>query len=124
MKLHNITLTLLAASLLPAFAYAGGSTDAIRDSFDRDLHRVTASSAAMSGEPDSFTVEFNAALYGTTDPVLASFERDMHREPIDSAIMVAGEADALTIEFYAALRDVLDLSVRQAAVSGSYHPGS
>lgn len=122
MELYNLTLALLAAALLPTFAYAG--TDPVTDSFERDLHRVTFSSAAMAGEPDSLTVEFNSVLYGTTDAVLASFERDLYREPIDSAIMAAGEADALTIEFYAALQDVLDLSVRQAAVSGSYHPGS
>lgn len=107
MKLNKFVLTLTAAVLLPAFAYAG----------------ATNSAPAVTGEPDSFTVQFNTALYGTDDPVLASFERDMYREPIDAGITVAGETDVLTLEFYAALRDVLDRPAMHAA-AGNSRPGS
>lgn len=123
MKLNKLVLTLTAAALLPTFAYA--DTDAIAASFERDMYREPINSAAATtGKPDTFMVEFNAALYNATDPVLASFERDMYREPVNSEIAFAGEADTLTIEFYAALRDVLDRPAIHANAVISRQSGS
>lgn len=100
MKLNKFVLVLIAATLLPTFAYAGA--DAVLASFERDSARESVKATAVTGEPDVLTVEFYAALNGTADPVLASFERDMAREPVKT-VAVAGEQDALTTDFYVAL---------------------
>lgn len=105
MKLNKLALTLIAAALLPAFAYAG--TDGVATSFERDMQREPISSAAViTGEPDPLVGIFNAALYGTTDPVLASFERDMNHEQVVSQFVSA--ADPLADLFYAALYGTTD----------------
>lgn len=104
MKLKKFVLTLTAAALLPAFAYAG--TDPVTASFERDMVREPVEIASVAGNLDAFTTEFYIALNGTDDPVLASFDRDMYRAP-NAVITIGGEPDVLTAEFYAALRDVI-----------------
>ena len=97
MKLNKLVLTLTAAALLPAFAYA--NTDNVVASFERDLHRsATVEAVAITQDvADPLTDAIRIALYGTNDPVLASFERDLNHEPVSPVVMIAGEADPLNI---------------------------
>lgn len=83
MKPNKIFLTLIAAALLPAFAYAG--TDMISASSERGPHcnlvTTTIVVANMDKKADPLEEAVNAALNSTADPVLASYYRDLYRAP-------------------------------------------
>lgn len=94
MKLYTVTLALLAAVLLPVFAYSSNNTDMdtvnaglrkepdpILASFERAFYRepIAYQGALVKGEADQLDV-LNVALRGNeTDPVSASFWRDLNR---------------------------------------------
>ena len=85
MKLRSLALALTTATLLPAFAYACDSTDAIRASFDRAFDHESAASIASCKAPDQ---------------ILASFERELYHEPAAFEIaLVSKENDPLDAIF-------------------------
>lgn len=97
MKLRNLALTLTAAALLPAFAYAGDNTDVISASFERDLNREFSVRYVPATVTDADPMDVvNVALRAGPDPVLASFERDLYREPVAfKALPARSAADPL-----------------------------
>lgn len=120
MKLNKLALTLIAASLIPTFAYA--DTDTVAASFERDLNREPVTTTVMvAGNADPLADIFNAALYGKTDQVLASFERDMYHEPVNSAATTIGEVDSLVKLFNVALQIDANKPVRQVGITGKHH---
>jgi len=83
MKLYNFALALIAAALLPTFAYAGDNIDAINASFDRDMNREYSVRYVPSTVTNADPLDIiNVALLSGPDQVRASFERDLYREPV------------------------------------------
>lgn len=82
-KLNKTFLTLIAAALLPTFAYAG--TDMISTSSERGPHCNFATTAVvvanMDKKADPLQEIVDAAVNSTADPVLASYYRDLYRAP-------------------------------------------
>lgn len=80
----NITfLTLIAAALLPTFAYA--SADRISASFESGQYCnravTTEMIATMDNKADPVEDAVNAMVNSTDDPVLASYYRDLYHAP-------------------------------------------
>lgn len=93
MKLNIISLTLIAAALLPNFAYAhpgahSGTemTSAEMISAERgphcDLATTTVTIAGMDKKADPMEDAVNEAVNSTADPVLSSYYRDLYFAPI------------------------------------------
>jgi len=93
MKLNITFLTLIAAALLPNFAYAHPSahsdtemTSAEMISAERgphcDLATTTVTMADMAKKTDPMEKAVNEAVNSTDDPVLASYYRDLYLAPI------------------------------------------
>lgn len=97
MKLRNLALTLTAAALLPAFAYASSNTDAISASFDRDLNREFSVRYVPAAVTNADPLDMiNVTLRAGPDPVLASFERDLYHAPFAfNTLPASGAADPL-----------------------------
>ncbi len=99
MKLNKPALTLIAAALLPTFAYAGADT--IADSFDRSFINEAFINTSCAGT-NQIAASFERDLLGNAaiaaqDPVLASFEHDLYREPVTVAAAVVQGDDAFII---------------------------
>jgi hypothetical protein len=103
MKPNKFTLTLIAAALLPTFAFA--ATDEVVASFERDLQRgvtvetpmvanagtdplVDAISTALYREEDAVVASFNRGLYGAASTI-QTVENDSAADPLVDAISVA-----------------------------------
>lgn len=82
MKPNIISLILIAAALLPTFAYAG---DRISASPEGGLYcnraATTVVIAAMDKKADPMEDAVNAMVDSTDDPVLASYYRDLYYAP-------------------------------------------
>lgn len=78
MKLNKFTLTLIAAALLPTFAFA--ATDEVVASFERDLQRgVTVETPMVANAgTDPLVNAISTALYREEDAVVASFNRGLY----------------------------------------------
>jgi len=107
MKPNKIFLTLIAAALLPAFAYAG--TDMISASSERGPHcnlaTTTVVVANMDKKADPLEEAVNAAVNSTSDPVLASYYRDLYRAPasfktVQFVRMADPYADSISMALY------------------------
>jgi len=107
MKPNKFVLTLTAATLLPALAFA--ATDQVVASFERDLQRgmsaecdlqrgtsIRPVAAVMNKTSDPLVDAISVALYSqpdhaltSTNQVLASFERDLQRSMSTESVAVA-----------------------------------
>lgn len=83
MKPNIISLILIAAALLPNFAYAG--TDRISASSEGDQYcnraATTVVIASMDKKANPTEDAVNAMVDSTDDPVLASYYRDLYHAP-------------------------------------------
>jgi len=141
MKTLKHTLALTVTVLYTSLAYAGGHTDEISASFERDINRESSALAvaSISGEADPVNAfintalsivpgtdggAFNVAWNASQDPVLASFERDINREPPEFAVAsIEGDADPVNTLINAALGAVSD-PVLASFVRDLYHDPS
>lgn len=110
---HTITsLTLIAAALLPASAYAGAETM----SGKRGSHCLTDIKTVMivdmNKQADAMEEAVNAMVRSTDDPVLASYYRDLYRAPTSFK----------TVQFVRAPDPIVDAIA--IALYGSAQPGS
>lgn len=83
MKPNKILLSLIAAALLPTFAFAG--TDMISASGERGRHCDFSTATVVvvdnAKKFDAMEMAVNAMVNTTDDPVLASYYRDLYRAP-------------------------------------------
>ena len=104
MKLNNISLTLIAAALLPTFAFADMDTISTGGSHCNRA-AITTTVAAAESKADPMEVAVNNLVNSTDDPVLASYYRDLYtapiqREAIDFVRVPDPYVDALSMAFY------------------------
>ena len=104
MKLNNISLTLIAAALLPTFAYAGMDTISTSGSHCNRA-AITTTVTVAERKADPIEQEVNNLVNSTDDPVLASYYRDLYtapiqRETIDFVRTPDPYVDALSMAFY------------------------
>lgn len=107
MKSNKIILALIAAALLPTFAYAG--TDMVSAGLESDLVckyvTATKSTPDMNKVDDPVEGEITAWVNSTNDPILASYYRDMRFPPISYTTVKFTATpdpylDALILAFY------------------------
>lgn len=79
MKPNKILLTLIAAALLPTFAYAATDLTSVGEESGPICIVTTKSLPSMHEIADPMEKRITELVNSTSDPVLASYYRDMYR---------------------------------------------